>query len=111
MLVEVDAVHAAHEHESGAPFRSELLFERLPIRFHSFPISFIAGALVAPCFACLTADTFHSVLASVASAGGAPPESGAVHCSPAASSPAALLPRAPSCLFQLRCRILCSLKH
>src|SRR6266849_10167297 len=108
MLVEVDAVHTAHEHESGAPFPSELLFERLPIRFHSFPISFIAGALVAPCFACPTADTFHSVLASVASIGGAPPQSGAVHCSPAVSWLAALLPRAPSCPFQPRCRTWCS---
>src|SRR5713226_3571878 len=44
MLVEVDAVHTAHEHESGTPLRSELLLERRPIRFHS-PISFTAGAL------------------------------------------------------------------
>src|SRR6267378_3957522 len=79
MLVEVDAVYAAHEHESGAPLRSELPLERSPIRFHLFPISFIAGLLVVPCFACPTADTFHSVLASVASTGGAPPQSEAVH--------------------------------
>src|ERR1700675_3400378 len=110
MLVEVDAVHTAHEHESGAPFPSELLFERRPIRFHSFPISFIAGALVVPYFACPTADTFHSVLASAALAAGVHLRSGVVHCWPAVSWPAALLPHAPSYPFQLRCRISCSLE-
>src|SRR6267143_29815 len=108
MLVEVDAVYSAHEHESGAPLRSELPLERSPIRFHLFPISFIAGALVAPGFVRPTAETFHSVLASVATTGGAPPQSEAVHCSPAVSWLAALLPRAPSCPFQRRCRIWCS---
>ena len=80
MLVEVDAIYTAHEHESGAPFRSELLLERLPIRFHSFPISFIARALVAPCFECPTADTFHLVPASTALAVGVHPQSAGVHC-------------------------------
>src|SRR6267143_6745212 len=108
MLVEVDAIHAAHEHESGAPLRSDLPLKRSPIRFHLFPISFIAAVLVVPCFACPTADTFHSVLASVASTGGAPRQSEEVHCSPAVWWLAALLPRAPSCPFQLRCRIWCS---
>src|SRR5260370_42641041 len=70
MLIQIDPIHSPHEHEPGTEFFPELLLQWLPVRFHFFSSSFIAETLVAPCFACSAADTFHSVLVSVADAGG-----------------------------------------
>src|SRR6266704_1026428 len=107
MLIQIDPIHSPHEHELGTAFLPKLLLQWLPVRFHLF--SFIAETLVAPCFACSAADTFHSVLVSVVLAGGVPLRWAAEYCSHAALWPSVLLRHVPSRPFPRRDKTSCFL--
>src|SRR6266699_1579536 len=98
MLIQIDPIHSPHEHESGTAFLPKLLLQWLPVCFHFSSPRFIAEGLglVGPSFVCSTAEPFHSVLVSVALAGGVPLRWGAEYCSHAALRPAALLHHVPS---------------
>ncbi len=54
VLVHVDPVHPPHEHKPGTTLLTELIDQRLPIRFHS-SINLTAAALVVPSLCVLPA--------------------------------------------------------
>src|SRR6266705_3388807 len=94
MLIQIDPIHSPHVHEPGTAFLLVLV---------------IAETLVAPCFACSAADTFHSALVSVALAGGVPLRWAAEYCSHAALWPDVLLRHVPSRPFPRRDKTSCFL--
>src|SRR6266550_2047902 len=104
MFIQIDPIHSPHEHEPRTAFLPELLFQWLPVRFHFSSPRFIAEGLglVGPSFVCWTAEPFHSVLVSVALAGGVPLRWGAEYCSHAALWSDVLLRHVPSRPFPRR---------